>query len=168
MPINAFEKEQEHTVPTAYKDPLSAKIIAGLAIFWLVVGIVTFIYGIYNSTTINSRMSVYSGYMGYGSILGTSSFILYFAAAIGSFLISALLFVLYNMACDIHRTEYNIRILTGQNQKNHNQTIKQLQYIDDSITRQSNVIIRQQSNNKNASPEKRKPEYEINAHDGSF
>ncbi len=168
MPINAFSDEQENQAHSPYKDPLSAQIVAGLAIFWLVAGIAAFIYGIYLATTVSTHMPAFSGRQAYSSILGAYSFLLFFAAAVGCWIISAFFFVLHNMACDIHRSEHHLRTLLNQNQKNHIQIMKQFKYIDDSITRQSSVIIRQNGNNRTGNSESNKSQYETNAHDGAF
>ena len=43
MPTNAFSDEHENDVLLPYKNPISAKVIAGLAIFWLIVGVIALV-----------------------------------------------------------------------------------------------------------------------------
>lgn len=165
MPNNTFSDEHEELHIPKYRNPLSAKIIAGLAIFWLIVGVLCLLLGIYGAISINSRTASISRYS--TNIFLKQYFLLFFAIAAGCIITSAIFFVIYNITCDIHRSEYNLRVLTYNTQNNHDQTIKALQYVDDSIIRQSGVIIRQISNGKRTMDNSR-PQREANAHDGAF
>lgn len=165
MPNNAFSDEHEDQTIPLYKNPLSAKIIAVIAIFWLVAGIATIAFGIYSAVTVNSFIPANTGYQ-VKSTVAYSSLLIILAIAIGCFIISALFFVIYNIACDVHRTEYHLHIIQNSSHRKHKQIIKQFQYIDDSITRQSSIIIRQLSNSKPGNTSKQ--QRETGAHDGAF
>ncbi len=164
MSANTISEEHQEPALPAYKDPLSAKIVAGLAIFWLFIGILSFVFGIYGAINSNTHTTRFTNYQ--LNIILNRSYLVFFAVAAGCIITSALFFVIYNIACDIHRSEYNLRGLIINIQKDHIQTIKHLLYVDDSINRQSGVIIHQINNRSNS--DKNRSQKETNAHDGAF
>ena len=167
MPTNISTEENNNQVIPAYKDPFSAKVVAALAIFLLIAGIGALLLGIKTVSDLNDSLQNNSVY----SIVGQNTFhiIWPFALfAISCFIISSFLYVIYNITCDTHRTAYNMERLLENNQNHQNQLSQELQYIDDSIIRQSSTIIRQLGNNKNKSYDNNTPLKDRNAHDGAF
>ncbi len=166
MPANTSSDERNEYSYPPYKKPLSAKIIAVLAIINLIIGILFLILGIYINLSAKNNTSNASFNHTIYSLIGTLS-ILNFLKVFGfCLLVSAILFVIYNIACDVHQTNYNMQVLLRSNQKNQKELVKNLQYIDDSITRQCGVIIHQI--NKKAPAQERPRQQESNAHDGAF
>ena len=165
MPANTSSDERnEYSLPP-YKDPLSARIISALAIFHVVVGILVLAMGIFVTITLhNSTSDITTSKI--RSLFGITSLVHFILIAFGLFIFAAILFVISNIAFDIHRTNYNIQVLVISNQKNQKELVKNLQYIDDSITKQGNVIIHQM--NRTPVQERSRAQREINAHDGSF
>ena len=159
--------EQQNDIIQPYKTPLSANIIAGLALFWLLVGILLIVLpliGVIKFEIIFPDTSVFPN----NNTLSATTLIPFILLAFGCFLISAILFVVYNIACDTHCTAYYLQHLIRYTQKNQKHQIKQLQYIDDSITRQSNIIIQQLKSNSNDIPQRPNTQRRTIPHDGAY
>lgn len=165
MPANTSSDERNEYSYPSYKDPLSARVISALAIFHIIFGILVLAIGIYITIALRHPTSEINAY-NVRTLFGITSIVHFVLIAIGSFIFAAILFVVSNIACDIHRTNYNMHILLRCNQKNQKELVKNLQYIDDSITRQCGVIIHQI--NKKAPAQERPRQQESNAHDGAF
>ena len=129
------------------KDPLSAKIILAFAFIWLIVGVFIIVFPFISTEVKNlSDTTAYSSAYALNNrsfiqLLGISFYGAFFLGGIGCFFVSAILFVVYNITCDVHRTEHHLQELIYYNVMNQKQSEKQMRYIDDTITRQSNTII---------------------------
>lgn len=167
MPTNHSSEENNNQAIPVYKDPFSATVVAAFAIFLLILGVVTLLIGIKLIFDLRNTLQDTSLYF----LIQQNSFqiILPFVfGSLGLFILSALFYVIYNITCDTHRTAYNIERLLEENQNHQNQLSQELQYIDDSIIRQSSTIIRQLGNNKSKSNDSNSPLKERNAHDGAY
>ena len=138
----------EYSFPPC-KDPLSAKIILAFAFIWLIVGVFIIVLP-FISTAVNnlSEINTTAYPNAYGltnrnliQVLGIPFYGTFILGGIGCFFVSAILFVVYNITCDVHRTEHHLQELIYYNVMNQKQSEKQMRYIDDTITRQSNTII---------------------------
>ena len=140
MSTTISNKDNRPSLPP-YKDPISAGIISFLALIILFIGIITIVIPFIATSEIKNQL-INTILLSMGNHIIDVSLIPFILFAIGCFLLSVILFILSNIACDTHFTEYNIRQLLLDTQHNQEEQIRRFQLIDDFITKQNSIIIR--------------------------
>lgn len=140
-------KDNRSSLPQ-YKDPISASILSFFALVFLFIGVIAIIIPLIASVEIKSQLKN-TVFFTVGNQIIDASLVPFVLFAIGCYIFSAILYVLSNIACDTHLTEYNIRQLQLDIKRIQDEQIKQFQRIDDSVTVQSNDVIHQKNSDNN-------------------
>ena len=149
MTSDASTNKDNRTSLPPYKDPISAGILSFLALIFLFIGIIVILIPLIASVEVKNQLKN-TIYFSIGNQIMDASIISFILLAIGCFIFSAILYVLSNIACDTHLTEYNIRQLLLDTQRKQEELTKRFQHIEDSITKQSDVAIYTISNDNSS------------------
>ena len=143
-------KDKRSSLPP-YKDPISAGILSFLALIFIFIGIIAIAIPLITSIEVKNQLKN-SVFFTMGNQITDASLIPFILFAIGCFIFSAILFVLSNIACDAHLTEYNIRQLLNT-QQNQEEQLKQFHNIDKNINNQERVeLLKTKSENNSINP----------------
>ena len=147
MTSDASTNKDNRTSLPPYKDPISAGILSFLALIFLFIGIIVILIPLIASVEVKNQLKN-TMYFSIGNQIMDASIISFILLAIGCFIFSAILYVLSNIACDTHLTEYNIRQLLLDTQRNQEEQMRRLQHTEDSLTKK---LENYKSSNENSS-----------------
>lgn len=140
MSVDASSNKDNHSSLPPYKDPISAGILSFFALIFLFIGIIAIVIPLIANGEVKDQLKN-TIFFSIGNQIMDASLIPFVLFAIGCFLFSAILFVLSNISCDTHLTEYNTRQLLLDTQRNQEEQLRRFQHIDDYLVKQNNVDI---------------------------
>ncbi len=140
MSADDSSNKGNHPSLPPYKDPISAGILSFFALIFLFIGIIAIVIPLIANGEVKDQLKN-TIFFSIGNQIMDASLIPFVLFAIGCFLFSAILFVLSNISCDTHLTEYNTRQLLLDTQRNQEEQLRRFQHIDDYLVKQNNVDI---------------------------